>query len=146
MVNQGRRRHYRVQTGDTRGLSAQIGARTDGGKGQRSAEVLNTSAGGVGLELAESASRWLNVDGEVLVDFKRRGRERPYQAAARVVRLEPSPVKPDRVRVGLSFIEPRRFHAQLDSEAWRFFNRRRCLLYTSPSPRDRQKSRMPSSA
>ena len=25
-------------------------------------------------------------------------------------------------------------------------NRRNCLLYTSPSPRDRQKSRMPSSA
>ena len=25
-------------------------------------------------------------------------------------------------------------------------NLRRCLLYTSPSPRDRQKSRMPSSA
>ena len=27
-----------------------------------------------------------------------------------------------------------------------FFNTRSCLLYTSPSPRDRQKSRMPSSA
>ena len=27
-----------------------------------------------------------------------------------------------------------------------FANSRRCLLYTSPSPRDRQKSRMPSSA
>ena len=26
------------------------------------------------------------------------------------------------------------------------FNMRGCLLYTSPSPRDRQKSRMPSSA
>ena len=28
----------------------------------------------------------------------------------------------------------------------RFGNREACLLYTSPSPRDRQKSRMPSSA
>ena len=27
-----------------------------------------------------------------------------------------------------------------------FSHNRRCLLYTSPSPRDRQKSRMPSSA
>ena len=27
-----------------------------------------------------------------------------------------------------------------------FKQRNRCLLYTSPSPRDRQKSRMPSSA
>ena len=27
-----------------------------------------------------------------------------------------------------------------------FLNNRSCLLYTSPSPRDRQKSRMPSSA
>ena len=30
----------------------------------------------------------------------------------------------------------------LDSRSWVY----RCLLYTSPSPRDRQKSRMPSSA
>ena len=30
-------------------------------------------------------------------------------------------------------------------ELWPLWNRR-CLLYTSPSPRDRQKSRMPSSA
>ena len=28
----------------------------------------------------------------------------------------------------------------------RFDNTKHCLLYTSPSPRDRQKSRMPSSA
>ena len=27
-----------------------------------------------------------------------------------------------------------------------FLNAKNCLLYTSPSPRDRQKSRMPSSA
>ena len=32
-------------------------------------------------------------------------------------------------------------------EIWSMFDRRNlCLLYTSPSPRDRQKSRMPSSA
>ena len=31
-------------------------------------------------------------------------------------------------------------------EACREAEARRCLLYTSPSPRDRQKSRMPSSA
>ena len=32
--------------------------------------------------------------------------------------------------------------------AWKieFANKKFCLLYTSPSPRDRQKSRMPSSA
>ena len=29
---------------------------------------------------------------------------------------------------------------------WMLGHFRRCLLYTSPSPRDRQKSRMPSSA
>ena len=32
----------------------------------------------------------------------------------------------------------------LDRGAWQFV--KICLLYTSPSPRDRQKSRMPSSA
>ena len=29
---------------------------------------------------------------------------------------------------------------------WASYNTNNCLLYTSPSPRDRQKSRMPSSA
>ena len=33
-----------------------------------------------------------------------------------------------------------------DSEAKRLGAKRACLLYTSPSPRDRQESRMPSSA
>ena len=32
------------------------------------------------------------------------------------------------------------------SNLWNFFQAKNCLLYTSPSPRDRQKSRMPSSA
>ena len=31
-------------------------------------------------------------------------------------------------------------------ESGNLYHRVRCLLYTSPSPRDRQKSRMPSSA
>ena len=50
--------------------------------------------------------------------------------------------------------EPRQFQApQRDGEAFvkgRYFHQliltQTCLLYTSPSPRDRQKSRMPSSA
>ena len=33
-----------------------------------------------------------------------------------------------------------------DSHQEKLENRNTCLLYTSPSPRDRQKSRMPSSA
>ena len=32
------------------------------------------------------------------------------------------------------------------NKQWRYINPNNCLLYTSPSPRDRQKSRMPSSA
>ena len=32
------------------------------------------------------------------------------------------------------------------ADAWMVSLERDCLLYTSPSPRDRQKSRMPSSA
>ena len=35
----------------------------------------------------------------------------------------------------------------VDQLGWKeFYGDKRCLLYTSPSPRDRQKSRMPSSA
>ena len=34
----------------------------------------------------------------------------------------------------------------IDEEGYVFIMGRTCLLYTSPSPRDRQKSRMPSSA
>ena len=34
-------------------------------------------------------------------------------------------------------------HACIEDNGW---STRTCLLYTSPSPRDRQKSRMPSSA
>ena len=33
-----------------------------------------------------------------------------------------------------------------DNKDFQWWNYIRCLLYTSPSPRDRQKSRMPSSA
>ena len=36
--------------------------------------------------------------------------------------------------------------AQLGNAMYEIFKDRNCLLYTSPSPRDRQKSRMPSSA
>ena len=40
-----------------------------------------------------------------------------------------------------------RFTADQEKEhAEIFYNHMNCLLYTSPSPRDRQKSRMPSSA
>mgnify|MGYP003330580254 FL=1 len=40
-----------------------------------------------------------------------------------------------------SWLAMRNYLEQLDSDQLKF-----CLLYTSPSPRDRQKSRMPSSA
>ena len=41
----------------------------------------------------------------------------------------------------ISIIHQQDARRVLDSRRWGF-----CLLYTSPSPRDRQKSRMPSSA
>ena len=45
---------------------------------------------------------------------------------------------------GISPMEDERVeHAQNTGEIWMY---NACLLYTSPSPRDRQKSRMPSSA
>ena len=36
--------------------------------------------------------------------------------------------------------------AQVTEAGYRMYDENACLLYTSPSPRDRQKSRMPSSA
>ena len=39
-----------------------------------------------------------------------------------------------------------RWEYDMKSDSWLSKNTRPCLLYTSPSPRDRQKSRMPSSA
>ena len=53
--------------------------------------------------------------------------------------------KPDMVgRINASGSKPLVFYAELRSAKGR--NSKSCLLYTSPSPRDRQKSRMPSSA
>ena len=40
----------------------------------------------------------------------------------------------------------RKQHAFVDTDGNRYVALGTCLLYTSPSPRDRQKSRMPSSA
>ena len=40
----------------------------------------------------------------------------------------------------------RKFFMDLDAEILEWHLLDTCLLYTSPSPRDRQKSRMPSSA
>ena len=51
----------------------------------------------------------------------------PDRRRGRGKALVPSPVKARAVELGLPVFTP-------------------CLLYTSPSPRDRQKSRMPSSA
>ena len=42
--------------------------------------------------------------------------------------------------------EERRRLLQRESEAFRALHEKLCLLYTSPSPRDRTRSRMPSSA
>ena len=44
-------------------------------------------------------------------------------------------------------VEPFMFEGMRNAESiGKFINKYICLLYTSPSPRDRQKSRMPSSA
>ena len=42
--------------------------------------------------------------------------------------------------------EQRRWQDRMEHEPVAFLDGEGCLLYTSPSPRDRQKSRMPSSA
>ena len=48
----------------------------------------------------------------------------------------------DKVQMNRELIKPQRY----DVSPWNVGNVHNCLLYTSPSPRDRQKSRMPSSA
>ena len=47
------------------------------------------------------------------------------------------------VPTGIALNIPEGFYGEI---VGRSSNNKRCLLYTSPSPRDRQKSRMPSSA
>src|SRR5665213_2171856 len=49
-----------------------------------------------------------------------------------------------RIQTSLEFVSVNRFHIHIACVVEGFWNA--CLLYTSPSPRDRQKSRMPSSA
>ena len=58
----------------------------------------------------------------------------PGKAQAIVVNEDGSPVANRHLSIGIYDIN------------WRWWYYRGCLLYTSPSPRDRQKSRMPSSA
>src|SRR5665213_4513080 len=49
-----------------------------------------------------------------------------------------------RIQTSLEFVSVNRFHIHIACVVEGFWHA--CLLYTSPSPRDRQKSRMPSSA
>ena len=50
------------------------------------------------------------------------------------------------MRIGLATAEDIRRWSYGEVKKPETINYRTCLLYTSPSPRDRQKSRMPSSA
>ena len=45
-----------------------------------------------------------------------------------------------------AYYDPALMENIFDNRIFRLFINNTCLLYTSPSPRDRQKSRMPSSA
>ena len=47
-------------------------------------------------------------------------------------------------QLGLHFVDDPESQAYSQFDGFKLFNR--CLLYTSPSPRDRTRSRMPSSA
>ena len=57
----------------------------------------------------------------------------------------------DVLRIKTEFNEQKTLSEEDEAAFWQYFNAlvkqvAPCLLYTSPSPRDRQKSRMPSSA
>ena len=52
----------------------------------------------------------------------------------------------DAIKIGLAYPEKIRSWSYGEVKKPETINYRTCLLYTSPSPRDRQKSRMPSSA
>ena len=77
-------------------------------------------------------------------DYK--GREK----AVDVIKVDPTPRSPSHRRQGVcQWFDPERRHGFITPDgggADLFVHQTDCLLYTSPSPRDRQKSRMPSSA
>ena len=121
----GRRRHYRVPAGAGRRLEAVVRPRNESGRrSEWPVTVLDTSAGGAGLEISERASRWLSEGLEIDLCFSLRGHTRTYDVVAEVRRLSDVEADPSRLRLGVSFIDEARFHARLDEEGWRFFNRR----------------------
>lgn len=125
MANQGRRRHYRFQAGSGEGLTAEVGPSEPGSKGLRRCALLNTSAGGIGIELDTVTARWAEIDLPALIRFSVRGSREKLLAEARIVRSEVSPDDEKRTRLGLSFVDARRLFAQLDDGTWKYFDRRR---------------------
>ena len=70
-----------------------------------------------------------------------------YEKAAELLTGQVKPIYGDALEWGKQY-ESHAFHV-FDSqnfEQFTYYGGETCLLYTSPSPRDRQKSRMPSSA
>ena len=78
------------------------------------------------------------VDDQLVAAMREKGVEGPWAAGERILVL----VGGDAMASGLV----RAGHVQHAHAGEGYEQHQRCLLYTSPSPRDRQKSRMPSSA
>ena len=57
----------------------------------------------------------------------------PFSVRSRMIEMENVPFMAEKKRDKIDYM-------------WRDVQRRACLLYTSPSPRDKRQSRMPSSA
>ena len=86
------------------------------------------------LQLDASKERWIKIPDEVWDLYVHVGRPRPLQRASRLERYLKTPARIYYKREDLSPTGSFKMNTTL------------CLLYTSPSPRDRQKTRMPSSA
>ena len=81
-----------------------------------------------------------------------KSRDKPFDISKWVVWEAFQRVKANKGAAGVDEVSIAEFEQDRDKNLYRIWNRMSsgsyfpCLLYTSPSPRDRQKSRMPSSA
>ena len=124
------------------------------GIGSRNVRAIRRGLRHVDLKIAYVPHNWTFFD--YVTSLKSMSVEVYYEKSASLISLNHKGCKIDRVKVDVSLEDPVKIAADLIGQDVAFAYAKigasyeaepsACLLYTSPSPRDRQKSRMPSSA